>query len=80
MPDWVVSAEHRALVAALVAARTSAGLTQREMSARLGRAPSIIAKIETGQRNVSVLEFVAWCRAAGVSPGETIEALPASRA
>jgi transcriptional regulator with XRE-family HTH domain len=75
MPDWVVSADHRALVAALIAIRTEAGLTQRDMSARLGRSHSIIAKIETGQRNVSVLEFVAWCRVARVNPGSALEAL-----
>ena len=64
MPAWNTSPEHSAVVAELVAARKAARLTQRELAACLELDFSIIAKIETGQRNVSVAEFLAWCRAA----------------
>lgn len=63
MPAWNNSSEHSAVVAELVSARKAADLTQRELAARLELDFSIIAKIETGQRNVSVTEFLAWCRA-----------------
>lgn len=63
MPAWNNSPDHSAVVAELVSARKAANLTQRELAARLELDFSIIAKIETGQRNVSVAEFLAWCRA-----------------
>lgn len=75
MTDWVVSADHKTFVGILTSIRKAAGLTQRDMAAKLGRAHSIIAKIETGQRNVSVLEFMAWCRAAAVQPDVVIKQL-----
>lgn len=64
MPAWNNSPDHSAVVAELVAARKAAGLTQRQLAAMLELDFSIIAKIEIGQRNVSVAEFLGWCRAA----------------
>lgn len=68
MPDWLTSAEYRAVVAALTRIRTDAGLTQRALAGRLGLDHSIIAKVEMGQRNVSVVDFLVWCRAIDVDP------------
>lgn len=50
-------------------------MTQRELAARLGRDPATIARIETGQRNVSVLEFVAIIEALGGEPDKVLRDL-----
>jgi transcriptional regulator with XRE-family HTH domain len=59
----------------LVAARKAAGLTQRDIADRIGRPPSFVGKIEGVERNLSVLELLAWCRALGVSPGQILDAV-----
>lgn len=65
MGRWVSSPSYRAAVGVLVAARKSAGLTQRELAARMGRQYSVIANIERGERQIDVVEFIAIARALG---------------
>ena len=60
---------------ALAAWRTESGLSQRALAKKLRRAPSIIAKIETGDRRLDVVEFAKWCRAVGVDPPEALRQL-----
>jgi transcriptional regulator with XRE-family HTH domain len=67
------SAKHRALVSAIVSARQAAGLTQRQLAARLKRSNSFVWKIEAGERRVEVLEFVEIARATGVEPTELLQ-------
>jgi len=66
------SAKHRALIAAIVAAREAAGLTQRELAAKLKRSNSFVWKIEAAERRVEVLEFVEIARAVDVDPAELL--------
>lgn len=61
------NARHKALMATIAAARSKAGLTQRELAIRLGRAHSFIGKIESGERQLNVLEFCELADALGVS-------------
>ena len=42
----------------LISAREKAGLTQREVSARMGRAHSFLSKCETGERSIEVFELI----------------------
>jgi transcriptional regulator with XRE-family HTH domain len=42
----------------LISAREEAELTQREVSARLGRAHSFLSKCETGERSIEVFELI----------------------
>lgn len=72
MPTWVSSPVHRDLIRALVEARTKAGLTQRDVAARLGKPASFVGKVESIERNLSVLEFLAWAKAVGVSAEELL--------
>lgn len=72
MPAWVSSPTHRAVIVSLVEARVAAGMTQRDLAVALGKPPSFVGKIESIERNLSVLEFLAWCRVLGVSPGEVL--------
>jgi transcriptional regulator with XRE-family HTH domain len=42
----------------LISAREEAGLTQREVSARMKRAHSFLSKCETGERSIEVFELI----------------------
>lgn len=47
-----------AIVQRLIQARRESGLTQREVSTRIGRAHSFLSKCETGERRVDLLELL----------------------
>jgi transcriptional regulator with XRE-family HTH domain len=51
-----------ALRVQLIAARNAANLTQDAVARRLGRPQSFIAKVETGERSIDVVEFIAWAQ------------------
>jgi ribosome-binding protein aMBF1 (putative translation factor) len=42
----------------LISAREEAGLTQREVSTRMGMAHSFLSKCETGERRIDVVELL----------------------
>jgi transcriptional regulator with XRE-family HTH domain len=48
--------------------REEAGLTQRQLGARLKKPQSWIFNSETANRRVDVAEFAAWTKACGVDP------------
>lgn len=52
------SKRHKALIATLVAKREAAGLTQTELAAALGEYQSFVARLESGERRVDVVELV----------------------
>ena len=52
------SERHKALIALLIAKREAAGLTQTELAERLGEYQSFVARLESGQRRVDVVEFL----------------------
>ncbi len=66
------SSRHRALINVLVTARQEAGLTQRQLAARLKRSNSFVWKIEAGERQVNVLEFMEIAKLLGVSASTLI--------
>jgi transcriptional regulator with XRE-family HTH domain len=72
MPAWVSSPVHRSVIEALIAARKAAGLTQRDVALRLGKPPSFVGKVESIERNLSILEFLEWGAALEISPEELI--------
>ncbi len=45
-------------------------MTQRELARRLGRSHSFVGKIESGERQLNVLEFCELADALGVNPRE----------
>lgn len=49
---------HKALIALLIEKREAAGLTQTELAAKLGEYQSFVARLESGQRRVDVVELV----------------------
>jgi transcriptional regulator with XRE-family HTH domain len=73
MGRWVTSPSYGAAVGVLVAARKAAGLTQRQLAAKIGRPYTVIANIERGERRIDVVEFIAIARALSVSEGELMD-------
>lgn len=59
----------------LVSAREKAGLTQTEVSTRLRRPQSFVAKYEGGERRLDVVEFIEVCGALGVDPHSLLREL-----
>lgn len=56
----------------LVEARASAGLSQQELAARLGRPQSFVSKYEHGERRLDVGEFVEIAAALGLDSAQLI--------
>jgi transcriptional regulator with XRE-family HTH domain len=54
----------------LIAARETAGVSQRELSKRLGESPPYIWAIERGERTVDLVEFMDIAVALGADPVE----------
>jgi transcriptional regulator with XRE-family HTH domain len=57
-----------ALAAAVVELRRRAGMTQRQLAQAVGREQNFVGRIETGQRRIDLVEWVAICRACKVDP------------
>lgn len=66
---------HRTLIGILVAARERAGLTQRQLAARLRRPHSFVGRMEAGERRVDVVEFIEIARILAANPRELFEQL-----
>lgn len=56
------SPQHKALIAALIAKREAVGMTQTELAAALGEYQSFVARLESGQRRVDVIELIQLAR------------------
>ena len=52
------SARHKALVDLLIAKREAAGMTQAELAGKLGEYQSFVARMESGQRRIDVVQFL----------------------
>jgi ribosome-binding protein aMBF1 (putative translation factor) len=59
---------HRTLIQVLVAARQSAGLSQRDLAARLKRPHSFVGRMEAGERRIDVIEFIEIARVMDIDP------------
>lgn len=62
------SLAYRRLCATLRKWRSDAELTQRQLAAKLRKAPSFVHKCEVGDRRIDPIELLAWWRACGVNP------------
>lgn len=70
MAKTIFTAQHKAFIHALRQIRRAQGITQVQLSSRLGKAQSYISNIERGERRLDVIEFVALAVALGLEPTE----------
>ncbi len=61
---------HQTLIQILVQARKKAGMTQRDLAARIKRPHSFVGRTEAGERRVDVIEFIEIARVLGADPRE----------
>ena len=73
------SARHKALIELLIAKREAAGMTQTQLADKLGEYQSFVARLESGQRRVDVVEFMELAHILGFEPAHAIKALSKSK-
>lgn len=55
--------------------RTDAGLTQRELAAKLRKPPSYVHKCEVAERKLDPLELLDWWNGCSLDPREALSQL-----
>lgn len=68
MPRSVHTDKYRRLIALMAGARETAGMTQVQLAAALGRPQSYVSKVERGERRIDVVEFCDWATALDENP------------
>jgi transcriptional regulator with XRE-family HTH domain len=71
----VGSARQKALIDFLVKRRNELGLTQAQVATRLGEYQSFVARLESGQRRVDVVEFLELAKILKFDPVQLIASL-----
>lgn len=75
---WVTSPSYEAAINHLVEIRKSAGLSQRDLAERLGKPRSFVSKLESRERRLDVVEFIAYAKALGTEPSALMTTLRAA--
>lgn len=75
MAKTLGSERHKALISLLIEAREKAGLTQTELAEKLGEYQSFVARLESGQRRVDVVEFLELAEVLGFDAEESLRNL-----
>lgn len=71
------SERHKAFIALLIELREAAGMNQTDLANALGEYQSFVARLESGERRVDVLEFLDIAKAVGFDPKAVIDKLQA---
>jgi transcriptional regulator with XRE-family HTH domain len=69
------SKPYKALIGLLVARREAAAMTQSDLAARSGKSKSFVARLESGQRRITVVEFMTLAKILRFDPCKVIETL-----
>ena len=75
MAKTLGSERHNALIALLTAKREAAGLTQVDLATKLGEYQSFVARLESGQRRVDVVEFLELSELLGFDAVEALQTI-----
>lgn len=75
MSKTLRSPRHEALRSLLVEKRDKAGLTQADLAKRLRQYQSFVARVESGQRRIDVVELLDIAEAIGFDPRDAIKKL-----
>jgi len=73
--ETIQTKRHRHLVAALVAERKKAGISQIELAKKLKRSQTFVTRMETGRRRIDVVEYLELAEVIGFDAAKLIEAL-----
>jgi transcriptional regulator with XRE-family HTH domain len=65
MDKTIYSRQSECIRTTIVALRSKAGLTQRELAAKLKRERSFVGRLELGERRLDMVEFFWLCQACG---------------
>lgn len=66
---------HKALIALLIRKREMAGLSQAALAQQLGEYQSFVARLESGQRRLDVVEFLRLAEVLDFEPARAIASL-----
>jgi transcriptional regulator with XRE-family HTH domain len=68
MSQTLQSARHETLIALLIQMRKKAGMPQSELAKKLAQHQSFVARLESGERRIDVVEFLGFAEAIGFDP------------
>lgn len=80
MPKTLGDQRHEALIRFLVEKRSEAGLKQVELAEQLRVYQSFVARLESGQRRVDVVELIKLGEVLGFDPAEIVGRLARMKA
>ena len=69
------SARHKALIEFIVERRKALQMSQAELAEKLGQYQSFVARLESGQRRIDVVEFLDISEILQFDPSRTIKLL-----
>ncbi|WP_058288112.1 helix-turn-helix domain-containing protein [Leisingera aquaemixtae] len=72
MSNTIHSKGQEVLCQVLVEARKAAGLSQADLAKKLNCHQSMVARVESGQRRIDVVELIVIARAIGVETREIL--------
>lgn len=75
MAKTLGSPRQKALIDLLIQKREAAGLTQADLAGRLGEYQSFVARLESGERRVDVVEFLEIADVLGFDAAKAIARL-----
>ncbi|MGI0524095.1 helix-turn-helix domain-containing protein [Rhizobium giardinii] len=78
MAKTLGSPKHKALIALLIEKREAVGLTQTDLASMLGEYQSFVARLESGQRRVDVVEFLKLASVLKFDPHVLLDQLMAA--
>lgn len=67
--------DHDKLRLVIAELRVAIGLSRRQLSMRLGKAPTFVARVERGERAHEVFEFADICTALGADPSAVLRSI-----
>lgn len=77
MSGTIRSSGQEALCKKLISERQAAGLTQIDVAKKLRCHQSLIARIESGERRIDVVELIVLCRAIGCAANDILKVVDA---
>ena len=79
MAKTLGSPRQKALIEFIVSRREVSGLTQAELAKRLGEYQSFVARLESGQRRVDVVEFLSLAEVLKFDPAKALRSIRKAR-